>query len=73
MARDPDTVAREIEDARKALEHTLDEIAERANPKRLAEGVNESAQRRLSDPKVKFTLIGLAVLLVLLVVRKLFR
>lgn len=73
MARDPDTIQREIEDARKALEGTLDELAERANPKRLVEGVNESAQAKLGDPKIKFALIGVVVLVVLLLLRRLFR
>lgn len=73
MARDPDTIQREIEDARRALEGTLDELAERANPKRLVEGVNESAQAKLSDPKVKYTLIGVVVLVVLVLLRRLFR
>lgn len=73
MARDPDTIQREIEDARKALGGTLDELAERANPKRLVEGVNESAQDKLGDPKIKFVLAGVFVLVVLLLLRRLFR
>lgn len=73
MARDPDTIQREIEDAREALAETLDTLAERANPKRLVEGGKESAQAKLADPKIKFALIGLGVLVVLLLVRKLFR
>lgn len=34
--RDPETIQREIEETRSKLAGTLDELAERANPKRLA-------------------------------------
>jgi hypothetical protein len=34
--RDPDTIQREIEETRAKLAGTLDELAERANPKRVA-------------------------------------
>ncbi|HTF50572.1 MAG TPA: DUF3618 domain-containing protein [Pseudonocardia sp.] len=73
MARDPDSIQREIEQARDALAGTLDALAERANPKRLVESGKDAAQARLSDPKIKFALLGVALLVVLLLLRKLFR
>lgn len=73
MARDPDAIQREIEQTRDALAETLDALAERASPKRMVDGGKEAAQAKLADPKVRFALIGLAVLIVLLILRKLFR
>ncbi|KAA9161367.1 DUF3618 domain-containing protein [Amycolatopsis acidicola] len=73
MARDPDTIEREIEQARDALASTLDQLGEKANPKKLADSAKTSALAKLEDPKVKFPLIGAGVLIVALLVRKLFR
>ncbi|GHF47373.1 hypothetical protein FHX82_001456 [Amycolatopsis bartoniae] len=73
MARDPDTIEREIEQARAALATTLDQLGEKASPKRLADTAKTSVLAKLEDPKVKFPLIGAAVLVAALLVRKLFR
>jgi hypothetical protein len=73
VARDPDTIQREIEEARDALAGTLDELIERANPKHLVESGKQTVQAKLSDPRVTYAAIGVGVLVVLLVVRKLFR
>lgn len=73
MARDPDTIQREIEEAQKALSETVNVLAERANPKRLVDGGKASLQDKLADPKVKYTLIGVGALVAVLLVRKLLR
>ncbi|GAB2993607.1 DUF3618 domain-containing protein [Amycolatopsis acidiphila] len=73
MARDPDTIERDIEQAREALASTLDQLGEKANPKKLADSAKTSVLAKLEDPKVKFPLIGAGVLIVALLVRKLFR
>lgn len=73
MTRDPDTIEREIEQARNALASTLDELGEKASPKRLADSAKTTVLAKLEDPKVKFPLIGVGVLIVVLVLRKLFR
>lgn len=73
MARDPDTIQREIEQARDALATTLDQLSTQANPKKLVEDAKASAVSKLNEPKVKYPLIGLGVLIVLLLLRKLFR
>ncbi|WP_435156105.1 DUF3618 domain-containing protein [Amycolatopsis sacchari] len=73
MARDPDTIEREIEQARAALATTLDQLGEKASPKRLADSAKTSVLAKLEDPKVKFPLIGVGVLVAALLVRKLFR
>lgn len=73
MARDADTIEREIEQARDALAATLDELGTRANPKHAVEAGKERVQTTLANPKVRYSLIALAVLIVLLLLRKLFR
>ncbi|MTD58392.1 DUF3618 domain-containing protein [Amycolatopsis pithecellobii] len=73
MARDPDTIEREIEQAREALASTLDQLGEKADPKKLADSAKTNVRAKLDDPKVKFPLIGVGVLIVGLLLRKLFR
>ena len=77
MARDPDTIEREIDQARDALAATLDELGVRADPKRILESGKQSLQATmqtaLADPKVRYSLIGVGALVALLMVRRLFR
>jgi len=73
VARDPDTIQREIESARNALADSLDELSDRANPKHLVESGRESVQAKLNDPKIRYALIGVGALVGLLVIRSLFR
>jgi hypothetical protein len=73
MARDADTIEREIEQARDALAATLDELGTRANPKRVVEAGKEQMEATLGNPKVRYSLIALAALIILLVLRKIFR
>lgn len=73
MARDPDTIQREIEQARDALASTLDQLSTKANPKKLVDDAKAGAASTLSSPKVKYSLIAVGALVVLLVVRKIFR
>ena len=73
MARDPDKIEREIVKAREALATTLDQLGEKASPKRLADNAKTTVLAKLDDPKIKFPLIGVGVLVAALLVRKLFR
>ena len=73
MARDPETIEREIEEAREALAATLDELGQRASPKRFVESGKASVRSRLADPRVRYPLIAVGVLIALLMVRRLFR
>ena len=73
MARDPDTIQSEIEKARNALAESLDVLSERASPKRFVEQGRTSLQHRLADPKIKYGLMALGAIVVLAVLRKLFR
>jgi hypothetical protein len=73
VARDPDTIQREIEQARDALAVTLDQLGTKANPQRLVDTARSNVRSTFGQPRVRYPLIGLAVLIVLLLVRKLFR
>ena len=55
------------------LAATLDELAVKANPKQYVDQGKDAVRARLSDPRVKYALIGVGVLVGVLVVRKLFR
>ena len=69
MERDPDTIEREIKKARDALAEDVDELRER--PQRFVDQCRTSVQQRLTDPKVKYGLIAVGVLIALAVLRKL--
>jgi Protein of unknown function (DUF3618) len=73
VARDPDTIQSEIEKARAALAESLDVLSDRTNPKRFVDQSRASLQQRLADPKVKYGLIAVGVILVAAVLRRLFR
>jgi hypothetical protein len=73
MARDPDTIERDIDQARDALAATLQEIGTRANPQRLVEAGKEQVETTLANPRVRYSLMGLGALIVLVLLRKLFR
>ncbi|MET7993558.1 DUF3618 domain-containing protein [Amycolatopsis sp. NPDC005232] len=73
MARDPETIEREIEQARTALTATLDQLGTKANPQKLADQAKNGIRAKLDNPKVKYPLIGVGALILALLVRKLFR
>jgi hypothetical protein len=73
VARDPDTIQREIDKARDALADSLDVLSERASPKRLVDSGKQSVQSRLADPKIKYGLIAVGALVGLAILRKMFR
>ena len=69
MERDPDTIEREIKKARDALAEDLDALSER--PRRFAAQRRTSVLQQLADPKVKYGLIAVGMLIALAVLRKL--
>ncbi len=73
MARDPDTIQREIENARDALAETLDVLGEKASPRRLADNGRQAVLAKFEDPKIKYGLIAVGAILALAILRKLFR
>ncbi|MBJ8346631.1 DUF3618 domain-containing protein [Antrihabitans sp. YC2-6] len=73
MSKDTERIEREIEAARNQLAATLDELSVRANPKRIADNAKASVVAKVNEPAVKYSLIGAALLFVLLLLVKIFR
>ncbi|MPY83426.1 MAG: DUF3618 domain-containing protein [Actinophytocola sp.] len=73
MVRDQEAIKRDIEKHRDALASKVDEIGTRVSPKRLADNAKTTARSTFDEPKVKYPLIAVAVLIVLLLLRKMLR
>ncbi|GEL18698.1 DUF3618 domain-containing protein [Pseudonocardia asaccharolytica] len=73
MARDPETIQREIEKTRDALAESLNELADRAHPRKFVDSGKQQLQARMADPRIKYALYGVGALLALAVLRKIFR
>jgi hypothetical protein len=73
VARDTDSIEREIERARDQLAGTLDELSTRANPKRLVAQAKETLRAKFDEPTVRYVVIGVGALAAAVVLRKLFR
>ena len=73
MAKDYERIEAEIEAAREQLAATLDELAVRANPKRIAANTKVAVRNKVNEPKVKYALIGGGVLISLLIVVRVVR
>jgi hypothetical protein len=68
--RDPDTIKQEIDQARDQLASTVDSLAERANPRRLADDAKARAIGFVKKPAVAISLAGIVALAAALAVRK---
>jgi Protein of unknown function (DUF3618) len=68
--RDPDTIKQEIDHARDQLASTVDSLAERANPRRIADDVKSHLIGFVRKPAVAISLAGIAAVGAVLVVRK---
>jgi hypothetical protein len=68
--RDPDTIKQEIDQAREQLAATVDSLAERANPRRLADDVKTRVIEFLNKPIVTVSLTGAGVVAVIVVIHK---
>jgi hypothetical protein len=68
--RDPDTIKQEIDQARNQLASTVDSLAERANPRRIADDVKAGVIRLVKKPAVAVSLAGVGALVVVLALRK---
>ena len=66
--RDPDTIKQEIDQARDQLASTVDSLAERANPRRLADDAKARAIGFFKKPAVAISLAGIAALTVALAI-----
>lgn len=67
--RDPEVIKQEIAEARDRLALTVDSLAERANPQRVAEDLKSAVLRFVKKPAVAATLAGLGAVTVVVVVR----
>ncbi|MEZ0338784.1 DUF3618 domain-containing protein [Mycobacterium sp. pV006] len=67
--RDPDTIKAEIDQARDQLAVTVDSLAARANPQRVAADVKAGLVRFIKQPPVVLTIAGVGVLVLVLKVR----
>ncbi len=68
--RDPETIRQDIDAARDQLALTVDNLAERANPRRIADDVKSGVLRFVKKPPVAISLAGVGAVLLVLFVRK---
>lgn len=68
--RDPEAIKADIDQARDRLAVTVDSLAERANPQRIADDVKSAVLRFVKKPAVAAALAGVSLVTVVLVVRR---
>lgn len=68
--RDPDTIKQDIDKARDQLASTVDSLAVRANPRRLADDAKARAIGFVKKPAVAISLAGIGALAAALAVRR---
>lgn len=67
--RDPEVIKAEIAEARDRLAVTVDSLAERANPQRVADDLKSAVLRFVKQPAVAAALAGVGAITVVIVVR----
>jgi hypothetical protein len=68
--RDPEAIKQDIDVARDQLAATVDSLAERANPRRLAEDLKARVIEFVRKPVVTASLVGVGALVVVVVVHR---
>ncbi|HSS22867.1 MAG TPA: DUF3618 domain-containing protein [Mycobacterium sp.] len=68
--RDPEAIKQEIDVARHELAATVDSLAERANPRRLADDLKARVIGFVKQPVVAVSLAGVGALVVVVVVHR---
>jgi Protein of unknown function (DUF3618) len=68
--RDPETIKQDIDVARDQLAATVDSLAERANPRRLADDLKARAIEFVKQPVVIVSLAGISSVVVVVVIRR---
>ena len=71
--RDPELIKQDIAQARDRLALTVDSLAERANPQRLADDMKSAVLRFIKKPAAAATLAGIGAVTVIVVVRSIRR
>jgi hypothetical protein len=69
VERDPELIKQDIAAARDRLALTVDSLAERTNPQRLADDFKSALLRFVKRPEVTATLVGLGAVTVVVIVR----
>ena len=67
VQRSPEEIQREIEEARSSLATTVDQLAERTNPKRLADLAKQNLIAWTRTPKGRAVVGGTTLLITLLI------
>ncbi len=70
VAGDTERIEQDIAQAREDLAKTLDTLAERVSPQRIAADAKSTLVSTLNTPAVKFALAGVGVVIVAVVIRK---
>ena len=68
--RDPEAIRQDIDLARDQLASTVDSLAERANPRRLADDLKARVIGFVTKPAVAVSLVGIGSVVVVVVVRR---
>jgi hypothetical protein len=68
--RDPDKIKQDIDVARHQLATTVDALAERANPSRIAEDVKSSVAQFVKKPVVAVSLAAVGAAVLVLTIRR---
>jgi hypothetical protein len=68
--REPEAIKRDIDVARDQLATTVDSLAERANPRRLADDLKARVIGFVQKPVVLASLVGVGALVVVVTVRR---
>jgi hypothetical protein len=71
--RNPDSIKQDIDQARDQLASTVDALAERANPRRIADDVKAGVVQFVKTPAVAVSLAGIGTVVVVLVIRRIRR
>lgn len=68
--RDPDTIKKDIDQARNQLASTVDILADRANPRLLADRAKARAVEIVTQPAVLASLAGVGGLILVVAIRR---
>ena len=71
--RDPNIIKQDIDQARDELATTVDALAERANPRRIADDAKAGVIQFVKKPAVMVSIAGLGTVVVVILVRRITR
>ncbi len=71
--RDPNIIKQDIDQARDQLASTVDALAERANPRRIADDAKAGVIQFVRKPAVMVSIAGLGTVVVVILVRRITR